>query len=149
MTREHILFGVVGLRLGYVFAFHCVVYFNQTKPNITGTQAPAASALPEGHPTLAEGGASGGGDTQRLKSAADTAARTANSSPKDFDAQMKAADAYMEAGGFDEAANFLLRASAIQPDNLDVRSELAIAYFISTPPQADKAIAELRRNLET
>ena len=142
MTRENILFGVVGLLLGYVIAFHLVVHINQTRPD------GGAGSLPEGHPALAGGGEPAvSGDSQRLKSTAD-AARAANDSPKDFDAQMKAADAYMEAGGFEEAANFLLRASALKPDNLDVRSELAIAYFISTPPQPDKAIAELKRNLD-
>lgn len=146
MTRENFLFGVVGLLLGYVIAFHLVVHINQTRPDA------GAGSMPEGHPALASGGASDstsdGGDTQRLKSAADAAARAANDSPKNFDAQMKAADAFMEASSFDEATNFLLRASALKPDNLDVRSELAIAYFISTPPQTDKAIAELKRNLE-
>jgi len=142
MSRENILFGVVGLLLGYVIAFHLVVHINQTRPD-GGT-----GSLPEGHPALAGDASGGGGDAQRLKAVADAAARAADNSPKDFDAQIKAADAYMEAGGFQEAANFLVRASALKPDDLDVRSELAIAYFVSTPPQPDKAIAELKRNLD-
>lgn len=137
MTRENILFGVVGLLLGYVIAFHLVVHINQTRPE---------AALPDGHPALA---GEGGSEAQRLDAAADTAARAAEESPKDFDAQLKAAMAYMDVGGFDEAADFLARANALRPDDLDVRSELAVTYFMRTPPQKDKAIAELRRNLET
>ena len=57
--------------------------------------------------------------------------------------------AYMDAGGFDEAADFLARANALRPDDLDVRSLLAVTYFMRTPPQQDRAISELRRNLET
>ena len=174
MTRENILFGVVGLLLGYVIAFHLVVHINQTRPDGSGV-------LPEGHPALAGGGASGG-DTQRLKAAADAAARTADDSPKDFDAQVKAAEAYIEANGFDDAAAFLVRANALRPDDyntlvrlgtvysaasrfdeaerwykaaldknpndLDARSELALTYFMRTPPQSERAVAELRRNLE-
>jgi tetratricopeptide (TPR) repeat protein len=142
MSRENILFGVVGLLLGYVIAFHLVVHINQTRPEM------AAGALPAGHPALAgaEGGA--GDDEQRLKSAADAAARAAEESPKDFDAQMKAALTYMDMSEFDEASVFLERANALRPDDLDARSELAVTYFMRTPPQKDRAIAELRHNLE-
>lgn len=142
MTRENILFGVVGLLLGYVIAFHIVVNINQTRPRAE------ADVFPEGHPALAGDGA-GAEDEQRLKTAADAAARTAEESPKDFDAQLKAALAFMDAGGYDEAADFLTRANALRPDDLDVRSELAVTHFMRTPPQKDRAIAELRRNLET
>ncbi|HVF67219.1 MAG TPA: tetratricopeptide repeat protein [Pyrinomonadaceae bacterium] len=142
MTRENILFGVVGLLLGYVIAFHLVVYVNHSRPDAAG------GALPDGHPELA-GGAGAGNEAQRLKSAADAAARAAEESPKDFDAQLKAAMAFMDAGGFDEASAFLARANALRPDDLDVRSELAVTYFMRTPPQKEKAITELRRNLET
>lgn len=142
MTRENILFGVVGLLLGYVIAFHLVVHINQTRPDA------GRDALPAGHPGLADSGGAGN-EGQRLKSAADAAARAAEDSPKDFDAQLKAAMAYMDVGGFDEAADFLSRANALRPDDLDVRSELAVTYFMRTPPQKDKAISELRRNVET
>ncbi|HVF42084.1 MAG TPA: tetratricopeptide repeat protein [Pyrinomonadaceae bacterium] len=138
MTRENILFGVVGLLLGYVIAFHLVVHINQTRPDAAG------GVLPGGHPALA-----GGGEDERLKSAADAAARAAEESPKDFDAQMKAAVVYRDMGEFDEAAGFLARASALRPEDLNVRSELAVTYFMRTPPQQEKAISELRRNLET
>lgn len=142
MTRENILFGVVGLLLGYVIAFHLVVHINQTRPDAEG------GALPAGHPALA--GAEGGDEEgQRRKSAADAAARAAEESPKDFDAQMKAALSYMDMSEFDDAAAFLERANALRPDDLDARSELAVTYFMRKPPQRDRAIAELRRNLET
>jgi tetratricopeptide (TPR) repeat protein len=174
MNRENILFGVVGLLLGYVIAFHLVVHINQTRP------AGLSGALPEGHPALAGGGK---GDAQRLKSAADDAARAANDAPKDFDAQVRAADALIQASGYEDAAGFLVRANALKPDDyntlirlgtvysaasrfdeaerwykaaldknpddLDARSELALTYFMRTPPQSDRAVAELKRNLES
>src|ERR1700755_3112106 len=55
----------------------------------------------------------------------------------------------MDAADFTEAANFIARANVLRPDDLDVRSELAVTYYVRTPPQKDKAIAELQRNLET
>jgi tetratricopeptide (TPR) repeat protein len=174
MTRENILFGVVGLLLGYVIAFHLVVHINQTRPD------GGADALPEGHPAVA-GGA--GGDAQGLKTAAEAAGRAADDAPKDFEAQSRAAEAYIQASGYEDAARFLARANALKPDDydtlvrlgtvysaasrfdeaerwyraaldkkpddLDARSELALTYFMRTPPQSDRAIAELRRNLES
>jgi len=175
MSRENILFGVVGLLLGYVVAFHLVVHINQTRA------ADGSDALPEGHPSVAAaGGAKDGG---RLRAAADSAAKAANDAPKDFDAQVRAADAYAQASAYDDAADFLLRANALRPDDystlvklgtvysaaarfddaerwykaaldkrpddLDARSELALTYFMRTPPQSEKAVSELRRNLES
>jgi tetratricopeptide (TPR) repeat protein len=176
MSRENILFGVVGLLLGYVIAFHLVVHINQTRPG------GGSDSLPEGHPALAGGVGASGVDAQRLKSAADAAARAADDAPKDFDAQVRAAEAYIQASGFDDAAGFLVRANTLRPDDyntlvrlgtvysaasrfdeaerwykaaldknpndLDARSELALTYFMRTPPQGDRAVAELRRNLE-
>jgi len=142
MNRENILFGVVGLLLGYVIAFHIVVQINQTQPRAV------TDSMPEDHPSLAAGGGAGD-DAQRAKSAADAAASAADEAPKNFDAQLKAGESFIDAGSFEEAADYLARANALQPDNLDVRSELAVTYFMRKPPQKEKAIAELRRNLET
>jgi tetratricopeptide (TPR) repeat protein len=147
MSRENILFGVVGLLLGYVIAFHLVVHINQTQSQVASASASSSSdSLPGGHTNVA------GDDSrspQQLKAAAEAAARAADQSPKDFDAQVKAAATYMDADEYEKATGFLQRATELQPENLDVRSELAVAYFMHDPPQGDKAVAELRRNLQT
>ncbi|HEX8688591.1 MAG TPA: hypothetical protein VF654_18905, partial [Pyrinomonadaceae bacterium] len=61
MNRENILFSVVGLLLGYVVAFHLVVYINQShaQQGAAGAGGAAAAAgLPADHPAL------GGGDPE-------------------------------------------------------------------------------------
>jgi tetratricopeptide (TPR) repeat protein len=173
MSRENILFGVVGLLLGYVIAFHLVVHINQTQ----------AAGAPE---AAAASGEVAGGDSRgpaQLRAAADEAGRAADDAPKDFDAQVKAADAFAQASGYDRAADYLKRANSLKPDeyaplvklgmvysaasrfdeaerwykaaldkrpdDLDARSELALAYFMRTPPATDLAIRELRRNLQS
>jgi len=185
MTRENVLFGAVGLLLGYLIAFHVVVHVNQGE---AGSRLAASSSaagqgadevLPPDHPALPTNEVK---DRQRLLSAAEAAARAARESPKDFDAQAKAADAYMEAGSFEDAIDFLTRANELRPDDYgtlvklgnsytaaeryetaekwykaalakkpsdpDVRSELALTYFLREPRQTENAIAELRRGLE-
>ena len=178
MNRENLLFSVVGLLLGYVIAFHLVVYYNQS--NAAQTNAAAAASgegLPADHPS--------GTDAvgrERLLAAAEEAGRAARERPQDFEAQMKAAEGYFEAGSFEDAIDFMTRANKLRPDDYntvvrlgtvyssagryedaarwytaalakrpddcDARSELALTYFMRTPSQPDKAVAELRRSLE-
>ena len=86
MSRENILFSVVGLLLGYVVAFHLVVYVNQNQPALAaGAQSAAADeGLPADHPSVS------GEDAQRQRqaaAAAEQAAQAAKDNPGDFDAQ--------------------------------------------------------------
>lgn len=181
MSRENILFSVIGLLLGYVIAFHLVVYINQGQAGVaaTGAGEQAAGGLPGDHPALPTNEVK---DRQRLLSAAEAAARQAREEPKDFDAQARAAEAFLEAGDFEQSLDFLTRANALRPDDYDtlvklgnantaaeryetaekwykaalarkpddpdVRSELALTYFLRKPRQTESAIAELRRGLE-
>jgi tetratricopeptide (TPR) repeat protein len=182
MNRENILFSVVGLLLGYVIAFHLVVYINQNQPasaSATGA-AESGEGLPADHPPV---GGEGGEDRQRLLAEAERAGASARENPQDFDAQVKAAGSYFQAGSFEDAIDFMTRANKLRPedydtvvrlgsfyleakrfedaarwynaalskkpDDCDARSELALTYYMRVPQQPEKAIAELRRCLES
>jgi tetratricopeptide (TPR) repeat protein len=181
MTRENILFAVIGLLFGYLVAFHLVVYVNQNQPARVASASTADSSgnLPPDHPAVPSNDVK---DRQRLQSAAERAAQTARSDPQNFDAQVAAANAYFQAGAFDQAIEYLSRANKLRPDDYDTmvrlgnvyssaeqfddaekwykaalskkpddcdtRSELALTYYLRTPKQTDKAIAELKHSLE-
>jgi tetratricopeptide (TPR) repeat protein len=179
MNRENILFSVVGLLLGYVVAFHLVVYVNQSQP-APGAAAAGTAAAGEG--PSADAGA-GSAERQRLLASAEESARAARENAQDFEAQLKAADAYSRAGSFEEAIDFMTRANRLRPDDYntiirlgtvyssagrfedaarwytaalakkpddcDARSELALTFFMRKPSQPEKAVAELRRCLES
>ena|ERR1051326_5726329 len=181
MTRENILFAVIGLLFGYLVAFHLVVYLNQNQPArvAAATAADSSGNLPPDHPAVPSNDVK---DRQRLQSAAERAAQTARQDPQNFDAQVAAANAYFQAGAFDQAIDFLTRANKLRPDDYDTlvrlgnvyssaeqfddaekwykaalskkpddcdtRSELALTYYLRTPKQTDKAIAELKHSLE-
>ncbi|HYY98813.1 MAG TPA: hypothetical protein VE642_09500, partial [Pyrinomonadaceae bacterium] len=117
MTRENILFSAVGLLLGYVVAFHLVVYVNQNQPvQVGGVGTGAGAGLPADHPSVS------GEDAQQqrqLTAAAEQAAQAAKQNPNDFDAQSKAAEAYFRAGGFEDAIDFETRANKLRPDDYD------------------------------
>jgi tetratricopeptide (TPR) repeat protein len=181
MTRENILFAVIGLLFGYLVAFHLVVYLNQNQPArvAAATAADSSGNLPPDPPAVPSNDVK---DRQRLQSAAERAAQTARQDPQNFDAQVAAANAYFQAGAFDQAIDFLTRANKLRPDDYDTlvrlgnvyssaeqfddaekwykaalskkpddcdtRSELALTYYLRTPKQTDKAIAELKHSLE-
>ena len=184
MNRENILFSVVGLLLGYVVAFHLVVYINQSHAqpaDAAAGGAASAAGLPADHPGLGGGGDQQ--DRQRLLSEAEGAAQAARKEPQNFDAQLKAAEGFIRAGSYEDAIDFMTRANRLRPedyetvvrlgsvysaaerfedaarwyaaalakkpDDCDTRSELALTYYLRKPPQAERAVAELRRCLET
>lgn len=65
--------------------------------------------------------------------------------PKDFEALVALANANMMISRFDVAQDLYVRALSIQPKNLDLRTNLAIAYKYGG--RQEKALAELERNL--
>ncbi|HEX8117850.1 MAG TPA: tetratricopeptide repeat protein [Pyrinomonadaceae bacterium] len=182
MNRENVLFSLVGLLLGYIVAFHLVVYvnMNQAAPAAgaaSNASAAASGEMPADHPAVSEA------DRQRLQAAAEQAGNDARKSPDDFDAQVKAAEAHFRAGGFEDAIDFMTRANKLRPedyetvvglgqvysaagrfedagrwftaalakrpDDCEVRSDLAYTFYKRRPSQPDKAIAELRRCLQS
>ncbi|HEX8503565.1 MAG TPA: tetratricopeptide repeat protein [Pyrinomonadaceae bacterium] len=126
MNRENILFSVVGLLLGYVVAFHLVVYVNQSHAAETAAAGAAAGAgLPADHP------AAGGGDEaerQRLLAAAEESARAAREQPENFEAQMRAAEGYFAAGSFEDAIDFMTRANKLRPEDYNTLVRLGTVY---------------------
>lgn len=174
MSRENILFSAVGLLLGYIVAFHVVVYLNRSEPAPAARQAAGAGsqAVPTNDVK----------DRQRLASAAESAAGSAREKPEDFDAQLQAGNAALEAGDAEGAIDFLTRAVQLRPaetaaivrlghanfearryetaerwysealrkkpEDADVRSDLGLTFFLREPPQAEKALEEFRRALE-
>ena len=125
MNRENILFSVVGLLLGYVIAFHLVVYVNQGQAAQNAAAPAAEAAMP------ADQQATGGADPaeqQRMLAAAEESARAAREKPQDFDAQLRAAEAYFQAGSFEDAIDFMTRANKLRPDDYDTVVKLGNIY---------------------
>jgi tetratricopeptide (TPR) repeat protein len=126
MTRENILFAAIGLLLGYIIAFHLVVYVNRDQPvQRAAATADASGGLPPDHPAVPSNDVK---DRQRLQSGAEKSAQTAREDPKNFDAQVAAANAYFEAGNFEDAIDFLTRANKLRPDDYDTLVRLGNVY---------------------
>ncbi len=126
MSKENLLFAVVGLLLGLIIGFFVTNSLNQgLTPPMASTGQPTGSSLPSGHPAVPDGPGGSGGSVPEVQAAIDKAKQN----PNDFEAQMKAAELYYQIQRFDGAAEFLKKANAIQPDNYEVIVNLGNAYF--------------------
>jgi tetratricopeptide (TPR) repeat protein len=126
MSRENVLYSVVGLLLGYIVAFHLVVYVNQSQPAPAATAAGggAAEGMPADHPNVGGGAA----DRQQLLAEAEKAAEAARKAPDSFEAQVRAAEGFFRAGSYEDAIDFMTRANKLRPEDLDTVVGLGHVY---------------------
>ena len=125
MSKENILFVIIGLLGGLIIGFVFANSVNQ-KGTVPVAGPPASNtSLPAGHPEVP--GAPSGGTQPEIQAAIDQA----NKSPEDFDAQLIAAEFYYQILKFDGALEFLQRANKLRPDNREVIVHLGNVYFDS------------------
>jgi tetratricopeptide (TPR) repeat protein len=111
MTRENILFAIIGILLGFIVGFMFASSMSQRMPE---QQAGSRSqAMPADHPPV--GGAQSGPDPQAVREQVAASLEKARNEPKNFDAQVKAAELYYQIGRYDQSIEFLLKANQIQP----------------------------------
>jgi tetratricopeptide (TPR) repeat protein len=176
MNRENVLFGIVGLLAGYLVAFHLVVYINQNQPALRPAGgAAAAGGESAAFPTnevkerqrlrsAAEQAAEAARGNRESFEAQATAAnahleaeewtaalefltRANELRPDDYSTIVKLGHANSEAGQYEAAEKWFKAALAKKPGDNDARSELALTYYLRTPKQPERAIAELNRGL--
>lgn len=123
MSKENVLFVIIGLLGGLIIGFVFANSVNQRAVPVAGQGMPNAS-LPSGHPEVPGGS---GGTQPEIQAAIDQA----KSNPDDFDAQLKAAEFYYQIQRFDGAIEFLKRANELKPESREVIVNLANAYFDS------------------
>jgi tetratricopeptide (TPR) repeat protein len=141
MTKDNLLFGIIGLLVGVIAGFMAANNINrgtlQPPPNSASmAAAPAANPnLPPDHPPVGSFG-----DQTPDGSFADQtpnaplpeikeAVEKAKKQPKDFEAQMTAGDLYYQVQRFDEAAKFYEQANKLKPDEQEPIVKLGNAFF--------------------
>src|SRR5687767_6839234 len=87
-------------------------------------------------------------EAQDFEGAIDFLTRANQLRPDDYKTLVRLGHANSAAGRFDTDERWFRAALAKKPDDGDVRSELALTFFMRDPPQPDKAVAELKRGLE-
>jgi len=115
MTRDNLLFAIIGVLFGFIVGFLFASSMNQRYgPGATPT-ASSTGQMPADHPPLgANPGAPAAGNMQAEVTAQIDAARK---DPTNFEAQVKAAQLFYKIGRFDPAIEFLLKANQLKPDD--------------------------------
>ncbi|MGB7921777.1 MAG: tetratricopeptide repeat protein [Pyrinomonadaceae bacterium] len=131
MTKENVLFSIIGLLLGLIIGFIATNSINQSgggsAPRAQQTAKPTTqSELPPDHPTVPSNGVA---DSGQMQAAVTEAIQKARSEPDNFEAQMEAAQLYYQIRRYNEAIEFLLRANQLRPDSYEAVVALANTYF--------------------
>lgn len=133
MTKDNILFAVIGLLLGVIVGYVFANTVNQrgyTPPRADASrstgQVSQSTELPENHPSVA---ANSTGDQGAVSSNDAAALQQAQAEPDNFDAQMQAAAIQYQNHRFDEAIQLLTRANQLRPDNYETIVALGNTNF--------------------
>ena len=115
MSRENLLFAIIGILLGFIVGFMLASSMSQKQ----ASQMTAASqGLPADHPPINGGGSAGGQnapDPQAMRAEVAASLEKAKNEPNNFDAQVKAAELYYQIQRYDQAIEFLLKANQLKP----------------------------------
>src|SRR5438552_1033841 len=130
MTRDNLLFAIIGILLGFIAGFLLAGNISQReaagRAGAMTTQG-SQQSLPPNHPPVAGGDQTAGEGGQQMLATVQTAMKQARENPNDFEAQVKAADLEYQIQRFDQAIEYLLAANKLKPDDALVLAMLGVA----------------------
>src|SRR5207237_221588 len=119
MSRENVLFSLVGVGFGLFFGFLFVAWANQRNVSPRAPNPPPAAtaatetAAPDAQSSLVVR------DQQPMQAVLADAAKLARANPQDFDAQMQAGGVAYKAQQFDDALEFFQKANELKPAEVE------------------------------
>lgn len=114
MSRENILFAIIGILLGFIVGFICASAMSQKMASQPATAA--LQGMPADHPPVAGGaGEQNAQDPQAVREQVAASLEKAKNEPNNFEAQVKAAELYYQIQRYDQAIEFLLKANQLKP----------------------------------
>ena len=122
MSRENLLFAIIGILLGFIVGFMLASSMSQKQASQT---AAASQGLPADHPPIA--GQGGAPDPQAMRAQVAAQLEKAKNEPNNFDAQITAAKLYYQIERYDQAIEFLLKANALKPTDYQTVVFLGVA----------------------
>jgi tetratricopeptide (TPR) repeat protein len=124
MTRENLLFGIIGILLGFIVGFMFASTMSQRQQ--MAQTAATGQSMPADHPAVDSRGQQGRNpEAVRAQVTADI--EKARNEPKNFDAQFTAAGHFYEIGRFQQAIEFLLKANQLRPTDYNTVVMLGLA----------------------
>jgi tetratricopeptide (TPR) repeat protein len=110
MSRENLLFAIIGILLGFIVGFMFASSMSQKSvaPALTASNA----QMPSDHPPV---GAQNAPNPEAMRAEVAASLEKAKNEPKNFEAQIQAAQLYYQIQRYDQAIEYLLKANQIQP----------------------------------
>lgn len=117
MTRDNLLFSIIGLLLGFIVGF--IFASTMSQRSGSGASAPMSTTqnLPSDHPPIQPGDAQ---NPQQVFAQVQAAIAKARSEPTNFEAQVAASKLEYQVQRFDTAVEFLMKANQLKPDDFEV-----------------------------
>jgi tetratricopeptide (TPR) repeat protein len=114
MTRENLLFAIIGILFGFIVGFMFASSMSQKNALSQATAIPGSSqSIPADHPPV--GAENAANDPAKIREQVTTSIAKAKNEPQNFDAQMQAAELYYQIQRYDQAIEFLLKANQLKP----------------------------------
>ena len=135
MNKDNILFAVVGLLAGLIIGFMFANSINKqaVASPVASSDMKSNSNVPPGHPDIPPGATAPGsgapGAPGAINPEIQASIEKAKQAPNDFDAQVKAAEAYYQIERFDDAISYLKKANQLKPDDREIIVHLGNANF--------------------
>lgn len=122
MTRDNLLFAIIGILLGFIIGF----LFASNMSQRYGAVGPAAQSgqMPADHPPA--GPNAGGQNPGGMQAEVTASLEKARNEPKNFEAQVNAAQLYYQIQRYDSAIEFLLKANQLKPDDYQTVAALGV-----------------------
>jgi tetratricopeptide (TPR) repeat protein len=126
MSRENLLFAIIGILLGFIVGFMFASSMSQKQAS--QQLAAASQGLPADHPPIGgQGGQGGASDPQGMRAEVASQLEKARNEPTNFDAQISAAKLYYQIQRYDQAIEFLLKANTLKPTDYQTVVFLGVA----------------------
>jgi len=113
MTRENLLFAIIGILFGFIVGFMFASTMSQ-KQAATVTSVGASQSLPSDHPPV--GSQNAVSDPAAVREQVTASIEQARKEPTNFDAQLKAGELFYQIQRYDQAIEFWLRANQLKPN---------------------------------
>lgn len=123
MNRENLLFAIIGILFGFIVGFMFASTMSQRSAPVTPGAVAANGALPADHPPV---GANAPANPQAMQAEVTASIEKARNEPKNFEAQVKAAELYYQIQRFDQSIEYLLKANQLRPDDFQTIVNLGL-----------------------
>ena len=123
MSRENILFAIIGILFGFIVGFMFASSMSQ-KQAMQQQAVAASQGLPADHPPVGDGAQAQ--DPQAVRAEVSASLEKARNEPNNFDAQIKAAKLYYQIQRYDQAIEFLNKANQLKPTDYQTITALGV-----------------------